>query len=135
MYLTTLVLTLLLLPLPATAILRLKLQNWFPTDRDYWIEAASKCEPKIQAYLNNNRTADCPIPCSCAADCILDDIPGTLESNYASVQVVLGLIPAVLLFIGPSVAEVAVISTRRPLLAVMIAWAVRRVIWAESFSE
>ena len=33
----------------------------------------------------------------------------------------LGLVPAVLLLIGPSIAEVAAISTRRPLLAVLIA--------------
>lgn len=110
-----------LLPLPATAILRLKLQRWFPDDSDYWINAASKCEAEISAYLINNRTDVCPTPCSCAADCILNDIPGTLESNYASAQVVLGLIPAVLLLISPRIAEVAVVSTRRPLLAVLIA--------------
>ncbi|GAB7324086.1 hypothetical protein MBLNU13_g07474t1 [Cladosporium sp. NU13] len=110
-----------LLPLPATAILRLKLQRWFLDDSDYWINAASKCEAEITAYLINNRTEVCPTPCSCAADCILSDIPGTLESNYASAQVILGLVPAVLLLIGPSIAEVAAISTRRPLLAVLIA--------------
>jgi hypothetical protein len=110
-----------LFPRPATAILRLKLQRWFPDDADYWTNAASKCEAEITAYLFNNRTEVCPTPCACAADCILDGIPGTLESNYASAQVVLGLIPAVLLLIGPSIAEVAVISTRRPLLAVLVA--------------
>lgn len=89
--------TIFLLPLPATAILRLKLQRWFPDDSDYWTNAASKCEAEINAYLTNNRTEVCPTPCSCAADCILNDIPGTLESNYASAQVVLGLVPAVLL--------------------------------------
>lgn len=121
MILLTTLLAIFLLPLPATAILRLKLQRWFPDDSDYWINAASKCEAEISAYLINNRTDVCPTPCSCAADCILNDIPGTLESNYASAQVVLGLVPAVLLLIGPSIAEVAAISTRRPLLAVLIA--------------
>ena len=117
----TILWAILLLPLPATAILRLKLQRWFPDDSDYWINAASKCEAEISAYLINNRTEVCPAPCSCAADCILNDIPGTLESNYASAQVVLGLVPAVLLLIGPSIAEVAAISTRRPALALLIA--------------
>jgi hypothetical protein len=110
-----------LLPLPTTAILRLKLQRWSPEDADYWIKADSKCEAEITSYLINNRTEVCPTPCACAADCILDGIPGTLESNYASAQVVLGLIPAVMLLIGPSIAEVAVISTRRPLSAVLVA--------------
>jgi hypothetical protein len=121
MFLLTVLCVTFLLPLPATAILRLKLQRWFPDDSDYWTTAASKCEAEIAAYLINNRTEACPTPCACAADCILDDIPGTLESNYASAQVVLGLIPAVLLLIGPSIAEVAAISTRRPLLAVLVA--------------
>jgi len=121
MSILTILLASFLLPLPATAILRLKLQRWFPDDSDYWTNAASKCEAEIAAYLINNRTEACPTPCACAADCILDDIPGTLESNYASAQVVLGLIPAVLLLIGPSIAEVAVISTRRPLLAILVA--------------
>jgi hypothetical protein len=121
MLLLTPLLTLLLLPLPATAILRLKLQTWFPADAAYWAAAASKCETEITSYLINNRTETCRTPCSCAADCILDNIPGTLEANYASAQVVLGLVPAVLLLIGPSIAEVAAISTRRPLLAVLIA--------------
>jgi hypothetical protein len=121
MFLSTILCAAFLFPLPATAILRLKLQRWFPDDADYWTNAASKCEAEIAAYLINNRTDLCPTPCACAADCILNGIPGTLESNYASAQVVLGLIPAVLLLIGPSVAEVAVISTRRPLLAVLVA--------------
>lgn len=121
MYLTALRLALLLLPLPTTAILTLKLQNWFPSGSKYWTEAASRCEPQIQAYLNTQSNATCSTPCACAADCILIGLPGSIASNYASAQVVLGLIPAVLLLMGPSVAEVAVISTRRPLLAVLIA--------------
>jgi hypothetical protein len=112
-------------PSPATAFLRLKLQTWFPYDSAYWIKAASRCEAEITAYLINNRTEACLTPCACAADCILEDIPGTLQSNYASAQVILGLVPAVLFTIGPSIADVAVISTRRPLLAVLI--------WAGSF--
>jgi hypothetical protein len=113
--------TIFLHPPPATAFLRLKLQTWFPYDSAYWIKAASKCEAELTAYLINNRTEACLTPCACAADCILNDIPGTLQSNYASAQVILGLIPAVLLMFGPSIVEVAVISTRRPLLALLIA--------------
>jgi hypothetical protein len=121
MFLSTILWAACLFPLPATAILRLKLQRWFPDDADYWTNAASKCEAEITAYLINDRTEACPTPCACAAYCILNGIPGTLESNYASAQVVHGLIPAVLLLMGPSVAEVAVISTRRPILAIMVA--------------
>lgn len=60
-------------------------------------------------------------PCTCPSDCILDNVPGTLESNLASTQVLLGLAPAVLLLMGSSIAEVAIVSTRRPLLAILIA--------------
>lgn len=115
------ILALLLLPIPTHAILRLKFQHWFPRDASYWETAASKCSAELNSYFLDNRTVTCPTSCSCAADCILDNVPGTLESNLASVQVLLCLAPAVLIFFGLSIAEVAVVSTRRPLLTTLIA--------------
>lgn len=54
------VILLLTFPSPITAILRLKLQHWLPTDEDVWESAATKCQPQITAYLLNNRTKECP---------------------------------------------------------------------------
>src|SRR2546423_13879214 len=103
------------------AILRLKLQHWFPKYEHHWVEAAASCQQELTNYLHNNQTFDCPSPCACAADCLLQNVTGTMQSNLASAQVLLGLVPTVLAFFGPTIAEVAVLSTYRPFLAVLLA--------------
>ena len=101
------------------AVLRFKLQQWFPTYEDHWTEAAASCHQELHYYFTDNRT-DCRSPCACAADCILQNVTGTIQSNLASAQVLLGLMPATLGFFGPSIAEVAALSTYRPFLAVLL---------------
>ena len=114
-------LSLLLLALPIYAIPRIKFQHWFPKYENLWIQAAEgPCRQEVTNYLRNNRT-DCEQPCACAADCILQNITGTIQSNFASAQVLLGLVPVTLAVIGPTVAEVTVLSAYRPLLALLLA--------------
>lgn len=105
----------------AKALLRLKLQHWFPKYERHWIEAAASCQQELTNYLHYNRTHDCPTPCACAADCLLQNVAGTMQSNFASAQVLLGLVPAIFVLCGPTIAEVAALSTYRPLLAVLLA--------------
>ena len=113
---------LLVLATPFThSYLRLKLQNWFPRYEHHWIEASASCQQELTNYLVDNRTLECAAPCACAADCILQNITGTMQSNLNSAQVLLGLAPAMLVFLGPSLAEVAALSTYKPLLAVLLA--------------
>ena len=108
--------------LPFTrAILRLKFQHWFPSYEAYEVEKVAQCQPLLLNYFENNRTAACQKPCACAADCLLQGLPGTVQSNFASAQVLLGFLPASLVFVGPTIAEVAALSTYRPLLAILIA--------------
>lgn len=104
----------------AEALLRLKLQNWFPEYESRWIAQGASCQQELLNYLTTNRTAECHYPCACAADCFLQDLPPTIQSNFASAQVLLGLTPAILAYFGPTLAETAVFSTYRPLLAVLL---------------
>jgi len=108
------------LTLPTQAVVRPKLQVWFPKYEARWIEQAAACQQEIRNYLHDNQTPGCTAPCACAADCILKDLPPTIQSNFASAQVLLGLAPAILVYFGPTVAEVAALSTYRPLLAVLV---------------
>ena len=101
------------------AVLRSKFQHWFPRYEQHWIQASASCHSQLTAYHQGSQT-ECNAPCACAADCLLKDITGTIQSNFASAQVLLGLIPAILVFVGPTIAEVAVLSTYRPLLAVLL---------------
>ena len=102
------------------AYLRLKFQHWFPRYEHHWIEAAASCQLQLEHYLRNNRTIF-HTPCSSTADCLLENLPGTMQSNFNSAQVLLGLLPAILVFLGPTIAEIAVLSTYRPLLAALLA--------------
>lgn len=102
------------------AYLRLKFQHWFPRYEQRWIKAAASCQQQLEHYWQNNRTIF-DTPCSSAADCLLQDIPGTIQSNFNSAQILLGLLPAILVYLGPTIAEVAVLSTYRPLLATFLA--------------
>lgn len=102
-------------------ILRLKLQHWFPQYEQRWLQAVPKCQQQLTNYLTNNRTS-CRSPCACAADCFLEDITGTIQSNFASAQVLLGLIPTILVQFGPTIAEMAVLSTYQPFLTVLLAF-------------
>lgn len=103
------------------AYLRLKFRHWFPKYEKTWIDATVVCQPELNNYYQHIVTPDCTAECACAADCLLANITGTTQSNLASAQVLLGLIPPVLVYFGPTLAEVAVLSTYRPVLAGLLA--------------
>lgn len=104
----------------ANAYQRLKFRHWFPQYEAHWIGQAAFCQEQLNAYRTNNRTIH-PSPCASAADCLLSNATGTINSNFQSASIVLGLVPGILMLIGPTVAEVAVLSTYRPLLAILLA--------------
>jgi hypothetical protein len=98
---------------------RLKFRHWLPYYEDWFLEASRHCQSQLEDYYTDNRTT-CDSPCSCAADCILQNTTGTIQSNMQSAQVLLGLLPTILVYGGPTLAETAVLSTYRPLLAVLL---------------
>ncbi|KAI4180424.1 MAG: hypothetical protein LQ346_006998 [Caloplaca aetnensis] len=104
----------------AQAYPRLKFRHWLPRYEPRWKNATASCQPRLSDYYENDRTR-CRVPCACAADCLLQDLPATIQSNFASAQVILGLLPPMLVFFGPTSTEVAALSTYRPLLAVLVA--------------
>ncbi|KAF1989772.1 hypothetical protein K402DRAFT_390748 [Aulographum hederae CBS 113979] len=112
---------LLLLPKSTSAFPRTKFQQWFPQYAHHWRAAITgPCRQQFSNYMHNNQTL-CKSPCACAADCILANTSGSIRSNFASAQVLLGLVPVVLAVTGPTVAEMALLSTYRPLLAFLLA--------------
>lgn len=109
------------LVLPVDAILRTKFHHWFPQYRERWVEGIEgPCRQDAINYMNNDRTT-CETPCACVADCLLQNITGTIQSNLASAQVLLGLVPVTAGLVGPTIAEVSILSTYRPLLAFLLA--------------
>jgi len=61
----------------------------------------------------------CPT-CFNLIDCIQTNIRPQLLSDFASAQVVLGLTPTLLSTIAPSVGEICMLSSNRPLLSVLL---------------
>ena len=105
---------------PSEAYLRLKFRHWFPKYEHHWIDASRHCESRLTDYFQDDRSR-CDTPCACAADCILQNIPGTIQTNFGSAQVLLGLLPTALMSASPNIEEIAVLSTYRPALAVLVA--------------
>ncbi|KAF2664294.1 hypothetical protein BT63DRAFT_105445 [Microthyrium microscopicum] len=105
---------------PSFAVKRTKFQHWFPEYEQRWTKAVNgPCQQKVTNYILNDRT-NCSAPCACAADCILQNTTASMQSQFALAQVLLGLVPVILAFIGPTIAEVAVLSTYRPVLAILL---------------
>lgn len=52
--------------------------------------------------------------------CILSNVPEHQMANFASSSVVLGLLPGLLASFGPSVAEISLLSSHRPVLALLL---------------
>jgi hypothetical protein len=53
-------------------------------------------------------------------DCLLENIAPNIMVNFQSATVILGLMPTLLSTIGPSVAEISLVSAHRPILAFLI---------------
>lgn len=105
-----------------------KFDRWFP-EFGGRIDAVSAgvCQVNLQAYLGNH-TARESLPdtvieyCSNQNDCILDNLVESIKSDMGTAQVLLGLTPVILSNFGPSIAEISVMSTQRPLLTLLLAF-------------
>lgn len=111
-------------PLLVSAFMKLKFKQFFPTYREYFIDASSNCTVELNNYWHNvGQLSPYLTPCAHAADCLLNNLPGTIQTNMGSAAVVLGFIPTTLAFFGPSLAEMAAVSLYNPLLAMLLSLA------------
>ena len=58
--------------------------------------------------------------CKNMVSCLFDDIDKVNKSDMASGSIMLGLMPTIVAYVGPTVGEIALISARRPVLGVLI---------------
>lgn len=100
-----------------------KFKQFYPKYEYFFDAAAQRCQPEIRAYQLSIRTPVCDAPCACAIDCLLSNTTASIQANMASASVILGLTPAILVFVGPTVSEMATISTWSPLLGLMLVMA------------
>jgi hypothetical protein len=102
--------------------LRLRFQRWFPFYARYFQSVLPECSDILTTYYDNvTDDPACPSPCACALDCILGATHESVKANMQSASVVLGLMPTLIAVLAPSIAEIAVLSTWSPPLALLIA--------------
>ncbi|KAF7541045.1 hypothetical protein G7054_g944 [Neopestalotiopsis clavispora] len=103
----------------------LKFQQWYPNlEVVCQYASAITCNATLQAYLGSEeeRRQLGPVEsyCNTHINCMLSNMPEKVKSNMAASAVVLGLIPSILASLGPSVAEISLLSLQRPLLAFLL---------------
>ncbi|KAJ2987629.1 hypothetical protein NUW58_g4397 [Xylaria curta] len=98
-----------------------RFRHFFPTYSEILTEIRDRSCGELWAtqQTKSYTTTDgnCPAPLSR----ILDETSEAIQGNFASGLVALGLMPTILTFLGSAVSETALLSRRRPLLALMIA--------------
>lgn len=97
-----------------------KFTLWFPYFDYHWRQVAQEqCATEINDFHGNIKDRF-RAPCAAALDCILENSSESIKSNLANSQVVLGLTPTILSFVGSDIAELAALSTHHPLLVILL---------------
>ncbi len=111
---------------PAIAWTALKYQQFFPSH--YWVPlgiSRTICAETLQNYtqstaVNGLRSSITINACYNHETCIFTHANEAQKSIWASAQVLLGLAPSLLANLGPQLAEVALLSSRRPVLSCLL---------------
>lgn len=97
-----------------------KFRQWFPYFDYHWQRVArGDCATEIADFHARDKSRFMN-PCAAALDCILDNSTESIKSNLANSQVVLGLTPTILSFVGSEIAELAVLAAYAPFLAALL---------------
>ena len=111
---------------PAVGWTALKYQRFFPHhNRVPQNISRINCSATLQNYvqsaaLNGLRNSWTISACYNHESCIFDHADEAQKNNWASAQVLLGLVPALLANLGPKPAEIALLSFRRPILSFLL---------------
>ena len=111
---------------PAVGWTALKYQHFFP-HHDWVTQNISRinCSATLQNYvqsaaLNGLRNSWTISACYNHESCIFDNTDAAQKNNRAGAQVLLGLAPTLLANLGPKPAEIALLSSRRPILSFLL---------------
>ena len=98
-----------------------KFQHWFRSYDSSWFAAAEQqCLNEIHRYQNDIQMDYPESLCSAALTSLMDNSSESVKMTLASSQVLLGMIPAMLSYMGSDLLELGVLSTHRPLLVLLM---------------
>lgn len=103
-------------------------QSWYPKYNNELINATlTTCNASyfnyLEAYYAPTRSLNASYllsRCYRLEACLLDSLTSDVQANFNGAVVILGLMPTLLASIGPSVAEISLLSAHRPLLSFLI---------------
>lgn len=103
---------------------RSQFRTWFPTIEEYSKEHWMKedCPQEFEAYFDENLKEEPGVHrySGDLMNCILNVYGEVNKANMAVTAILLALLPGGLVQFGPSMAEISLLSTRRPLLAMLL---------------
>ncbi|KAH7464140.1 hypothetical protein FOMA001_g17907 [Fusarium oxysporum f. sp. matthiolae] len=102
---------------------RSQFRHFFPTVEQYYKPRFhEECPKQFADYFNESlhETGGSHIYSSDLVDCILNSYGKINKTNMAVTAILLALLPAGLVRFGPSMAEISLLSTRRPVLATFL---------------
>lgn len=106
----------------AHAFQRRKFHNWLPYYEYLWKAKTPMCQTQLNNYYANSRTGHHPVPCAAVVDCLLTNVTESVKSNIASADILLGIAPQIMGFVGPTGGEMAILSTYDPVLTSLLSF-------------
>ena len=92
-------------------------EQFFPTWSPYYNAILQQnCSSELRLYQTTHHNS----ACIDTALCMMEKTVKNVESQTASTGVLLGLMPSVLSILGPSPVDMCLLSTRRPLLSLLL---------------
>ena len=99
-----------------------RFHRFFPVYETYFASIRDhQCVSLYTAQQQESNSAIQSTLCTDVLSCIMENTSEAVKGNMASGLVALGLMPTILTFLGSSTSETALLSRRRPLLALLIA--------------
>lgn len=96
-----------------------RFQDWFPYFRNQFRSISTGiCNATLSAYLDDHLNLNTRT-CYLHIDCILDHTRESTKAHLSSSVVILGLTPTILSSLGTSLSEASLLSSRRPILALL----------------
>lgn len=92
-------------------------EQFFPKWSDYYNDILQQnCSSELRQYQTTHHNTACVD----TALCMMENSVKNVESQTASTGVLLGLMPTLLLILGSSPVDISLLSTRRPLLSLLL---------------
>ncbi|RYP22156.1 hypothetical protein DL765_001804 [Monosporascus sp. GIB2] len=97
----------------------LRFQDWYNNyGADFVKVSAGTCNRTLANYVASPLD---PLLCDAHVNCILEATYESRKAHMASAAIFLGMVPTLLSLVAPSLPQLALLSARRPLLALLIA--------------